>query len=242
MGIEKNIGIDHVYVVHAPTGYEKHAIRLNDVLKGKFGFEYSLLEKDSDELIPRYFIPDIRKVLSKGIIMCTLNHILFYESMTKNKDKIALILEDDPFFDRHFVDKLAAAVKETETLPKGFFISLENSTLEYPSYKTLEKGKYLYEADHGRCAGAYLLDGTAAENILERLRTKKCETTIDHWHNILIRENVFKMYWAHPTMVEQGSLNGKMSSVNSTKTQGTIRRLKWLSQKYYKSRILRYFR
>jgi glycosyl transferase family 25 len=200
------------------------------------------LDKDADELVSQYFIPNIQEVMRKGTIMCTLNHILFYKSMVENGDKIALILEDDPFFDRHFVDKLGAIVKEAKTLPKGFFISLENSTLEFPSCRIVKKEKYLYEADHGRCAGAYLLDQSAAKNILERLQTKKCETVIDHWHNILIQEDVFKMYWAHPTIVEQGSLNGKMSSVNSTRAQSLIRRLEWLSQKYYKTFILRYLK
>jgi glycosyl transferase family 25 len=242
MGKEKNLGIDHVYVVHAPEGYEEQKIRLINILSRKYDFDYEFMEKDQPDLVPQYFINGIEKEMSRGTIMCTLNHILFYRSTAENNHRTVLILEDDPFFDKHFLDTLGKIVQEAETLPKGFLISLENSTLEFPSYGKIKKGKYIYEADHGRCACAYLLDQTAACNIMERLKTKKCEKTIDHWHNLLADEGVFKIYWAHPPIVEQGSLNGKISSCNSCRRQGLSRRIKWLAEKYYKTYLLRFFK
>lgn len=241
MGKEKELGIDHVYVVHAPKGYERHEKRLYDILGRQYGFDFELLDKDSDELIPFYFVEDIHRIMNQGAVRCSLNHIMFYEAIVRRGDKIALILEDDPYFSKHFLKYLQQIVVESQTLQSGFFISLENSTLKFPHRKVIKKDKRLYEASYGRCAGAYLIDNTAAKNIIDRLKQNKCDKVIDHWHNDLINENVFKMYWAHPTCVEQGSINGKMSANNSTQHAGIIRRISWISQKFYKTYILQIF-
>jgi glycosyl transferase family 25 len=242
MGKEKESGIDHIYVVHAPKGYERQEKRLYDILKYQYGFDFEFLNKDEDEMIPSYFVENIRQVMNRGAIMCSLNHILFYETIISRGDKIALILEDDPYFSKHFLKHLRQIVTEAQTLHAGFLISLENSTLKFPSRKIIKKNKYLYEASSGRCVGAYLIDNTAAKNIIDRLKQHKCDKVIDHWHNDLINENVFKMYWAHPTCVEQGSISGRISSNNSTQHAGMIRRISWISQKIYKEYILRFFR
>jgi GR25 family glycosyltransferase involved in LPS biosynthesis len=242
MGKEKELGIDHIYVVHAPKGYERHEKRLHDILGHMYGFDFEFLGKDSEELIPFYFVENIRLVMNRGAIMCSLNHIMFYETMVRRGDKTALILEDDPYFSKHFLKHLRKIVAEAQTLQPGFFISLENSTLKFPQRKIIRKNKYLYDALYGRCAGAYLIDNIAAKNIIDRLKHHKCDKVIDHWHNDLIRENVFKMYWSHPTCVEQGSISGRMSSDNSTQHAGIIRRISWIVQKIYKQHILPFFK
>ncbi|MDR1866346.1 MAG: glycosyltransferase family 25 protein [Bacteroidales bacterium] len=242
MGKEKEIGIDHIYVVHAPQGYEQHAVRLQSILTGQYEFDYEILEKDREELIDTYFVPDIRQILGRGALMCTLNHILFYELMISNGDRLALILEDDPCFSRNFIAQLQQIILEAEALPDGFFISLENSGLKFPPKKILQKDRHLYPASSPRCAGAYLLDITAAKNIMRWLSNRKCDQVIDFWFNTLMEENVFTMYWAHPPFVEQASLNGKMHSTMSSKQQSTTRRISWIAQKLYKTHILPFFR
>ncbi|MDR2026370.1 MAG: glycosyltransferase family 25 protein [Prevotellaceae bacterium] len=191
MGKEKKLGIDHIYVVHAPKGYEQHEKRLHRILGDQYGFDFEFLDKDDEDLIPLYFVEDIYRVMNRGAIMCSLNHIMFYETIVRRGDKIALVLEDDPYFSKHFLTHLRQTVTEAKTLQPGFFISLENSTLKFPPRKAIRKGKYIYEASSGRCAGAYLIDNTAAKNIIARLKLHKCDKVIDHWHNDLIAENVF---------------------------------------------------
>jgi GR25 family glycosyltransferase involved in LPS biosynthesis len=242
MGKEKELGIDHVYVVHAPKGYERHEKRLYDILGQQYGFDFEFLGNDSEELVPYYFVENIDRVMNRGAIMCSLNHIMFYETMIKKGDNVALILEDDPFFSKHFLKYLRLIVAESQTLQPGFFISLENSTLKFPRRKEIKKGKYIYDASQGRCAGAYLIDAVAARNIIERLKQHKCDKVIDHWHNDLVSENIFKMYWAHPTCVEQGSISGRMSANNSTQRAGIMRRISWIAQKKYKKYILYFLR
>jgi glycosyl transferase family 25 len=242
MGKEKNIGIDRIYVVHAPKGYESHAQRLDSILKDRYGFDYEFLEKDRDDLISTFFTDDISKTMGKGNLLCSLNHIMFYRKTIEDGVNLALILEDDPFFIGSFPEKLKQIMPEVAKLDKGFIVSLENSTLTFPPRKSVVSGKHLYEAATGRCAGAYLIDRQACVNILHRLAEKKCEKVIDHWHNILVKEGVFRIYWAHPPFVEQGSINGKLSSDKSTKTQGLIRRIKWQFHKFYKTHILYWIR
>jgi glycosyl transferase family 25 len=238
MGKEKELGIDHLYVVHAPRGYERHEKRLYDILGKRYGFDFEFLNQDSGELIPSYFVEGIDKIMNRGAVMCSLNHIRFYETMVERGDRIALILEDDPYLSKSFLKYLPRIVAESQTLQPGFIISLENSTLKFPPRNVIKKGKYLYEASAGRCVGAYLIDGMAAKNIVEWLKKNKCDKVIDHWHNDLVGEQVFKIYWAHPTCVEQGSISGRMSANNSTQQAGIRRRISWVSQKVYKTYIL----
>jgi glycosyl transferase family 25 len=242
MGKETELGIDHVYVVHAPTGYEQQEQYLRKVLGEKMGFEYHFLGRDNGEMIATYFVSEIGSILNRATIFCTLNHIMFYEAMVKNNDRVALILEDDPYFSKEFLSILPKIVAEAKTLPQGFFISLENSTLRFPSRKAIRKGQYLYKAEYGRCAGAYLMDKTAAQNVILRLGHTKCNTVIDHWHNDLVKEGIFTMYWAHPACVEQGSLTGRITGGNSTRKVGILRRISWVVQKAYKQYFLRMFR
>ncbi len=121
-----------------------------------------------------------------------------------------------------------------DNLEKGFIISIENTSLRYPSYWATKRGKHLYGATHGRCAGAYLIDFEGAKKILDDVRTNKCPMVIDWYHNCLIRDGVIKMYWAHPPLVEQGSHNGKLSSTISSKTSSFQRQVKWVLQKAIK--------
>ncbi|MGL4364603.1 MAG: glycosyltransferase family 25 protein [Bacteroidales bacterium] len=248
MGIEKNIGIDHIYVVHAPKGYEEHERRLKKISQST-GFEFQIIVDDtllSDASTrSKYFVKDIQELLGRGTVACTFNHIQYYELIIKNNDAIALILEDDVCFEKNFLERLQKIIQEAQTLEKGFIISIENSTLKFPSRKVIKKGKgkFLYPANFGRCAGAYLMDQAAARQIMKDLEKKKCDKPIDWWHRDLIANKVVRMYWAHPTVVEQGSLNGKMSAslgISSYK-KSYLRQISWFVQKVYKLYIYRFF-
>jgi glycosyl transferase family 25 len=249
MDMEKKIGIDHIYVVHALQGHaaaEKRK-RLEDILGGRYGMDFEFASdgdpsKWTEEMIYTYFSSDIREKLSRGAISCALNHILLYERMVERGDQLALVFEDDAFFINRFEKRIADMVKEACQLEPGFIVSLENSTLKFPSRKQMQKGKFLYPAQTGRCAGAYLVDQTAARDMLDVLKTNKCTKVIDWWHSEITEQGVIKMYWAHPPVVEQGSHNGKMHSNLSSTAQSLFRRVSWILQKYYKTYFLRLFK
>jgi glycosyl transferase family 25 len=179
--------------------------------------------------------------MSDGSISCALNHILAYERMVKDNVPYALFFEDDPYFLGDFKKKLNKLDPEIKSLNPGFIISLENTTLTFPSFWTTKKGKYLYPAKVSRMAGAYLMDLQAVKNTLRYLEDNKCTVAMDWFHNELINEGVLRMYWAHPPLVEQGSHNGLMTGSISTRPKSLKRRIKWLINKAYKKYFRRLF-
>jgi glycosyl transferase family 25 len=239
-------GIEGIYIVHAKTGYELHENRINTLFP-QIGLKYEFVTDGdpssfSDEILNKYFTPDIKKNLSAGVLSCTLNHILAYERIVHLQNKYALVFENDPFFLGDFCEKIKQIAREADTLDAGFIISLENTTLRFPPFSQTKKGRHLYEASFGRAAGAYLIDLKAARNILLHLQKNKCGQVIDWWHNTLITERVIRIYWAHPPLTEQGSHNGLLCSTISTKNKSLVRRFRWITQKYFKMYVARWFK
>jgi glycosyl transferase family 25 len=242
----EEIGIDKIYVVHVKQGYELHEQRINKIFKN-LNLDYEFVTDGdvsnfNNELLGKYFCEGIESNISKGAISCTLNHILIYKKIIENNYKSVLVFENDIFLLGDFIRKIKRVVTEANSLNPGFIISLENTTLEFPEFRKIKKGKVLYQAPRSRCSAAYLIDVTAAKKILENLKIQKCCQVIDWWFNTLISNNIIKMYWAHPPFIEQGSHNGLLSSKISNRSTNIRRRLKWKAQKFYKMYIYRWFK
>lgn len=235
----------NIFVIHALKGYEFHAERIKKLFSQyNLDFEFitdgdpSLTNKD---IINSYFVSNIDKVMSIGVLSCTLNHIYAYKRIIEQGLDYAIIFENDPFFLDDFSKNIAIIERELQHIPTGFIISLENSTLRFPSFFQTQNNQILYKAKSGRMAGAYLIDNEGAKNILNYLDTYKCNNVIDLWHNTLIDNNIITMYWAHPAFVEQGSHNGLLHSTISSKPSSIFRRISWLAQKLYKYYFRRLF-
>ena len=240
-----DIGIDGIYVVHAKNGYETHEKRIIDLFAAnKLDFEF-VTDGDpsvtTNDQLNGYFTDGMLKGWSAGVVSCTLNHLNAYERMVKNNNRYALVFENDPFFLGDFNKNLRRLSDEMHNLERGFIISIENTSLRNPSYWATRRGKYLYRATHGRCAGAYIIDLEGAKNILNDVKTNKCPIVIDWYHNFLIRDRVIKMYWAYPTFVEQGSHNGQLCSTISSKEKSNKRQILWFLQKNVKPFFKRFF-
>jgi glycosyl transferase family 25 len=235
-------GISEVFVIHARNGSEQREKRVKELFKQhNIPFQF-ISEEDSvlpiEELSANYFPPNIRETLSKGVVLCTLSHFVCYEKIVKQKNALTLIFEDDPCVLKDFNKRLERVTHEAKNLKEGFIISLERTTLQFPSWWKIRKGQYLYEAQKSRCAGAYLVDLKAANLMLENLKHEKCRKAIDIWHNIILQKGIINMYWSHPPLTEQGSHNGRLHS----QIQQSRNRYQWLVQKIYKMYILRWFR
>ena len=230
--------LDNIYVVHGITGYEAREKILRTLFDDhRLGYEFvteSHNASENESLIKQYFSPDIKSVLKKGPLMCTLVHFTIYQRFINSDNKYAIIFENDVCFLDSFNEQIQLIIAEADQLPEGFIISLENSTLRFPSWRKTKKGKYLYEAETGRCVGAYMIDKKAANAMLDYLKHSKCNEVIDWWHNRLLEKKLIKMYWAHPPLTEQGSFNGKMPSSIAVRSEGNWRSIKWSLQKFYK--------
>jgi glycosyl transferase family 25 len=236
---------DNIYIIHALKGYEFHEKRIRQLFP-ELGLKFEFITEGdqahfSQPLLEKYFTPGFINRTPGGALSCTLNHILACERAVLMKHRYTIILENDPFFIGNFQKKLNRLVTEIGHLDKGFIISLENTTLRFPSFWQIKKQKYLYRAKVSRMAGAYIIDHTGASAILKDLEQNKCDTIVDWWHIDLINRGIIKMFWAHPPLVEQGSHNGKLCSTISSKPKSFRRRISWLCQKFYKSVFKRLF-
>lgn len=234
-----------VFIVHALKEYEYHQQRIINLFSELNISHEFITEGDpsnfSTELLNTYFALDVLDYMSKGIISCTLNHFYAFERIVERSLPFGLIFENDPFFLGNFREDLKAISSEIMALPPGFILSLENSTLRFPSFRQAKKGKHIYKAKTGRMAGAYIIDLQGAKNILEEIKKTRCATVIDWYHNVLIEKGVIDMYWAHPALVEQGSHNGHLNSTISSKPSSMKRKIQWLAQKYFNLSIGRLF-
>jgi len=239
---EKNIKI---FVIHALNGYELHEKRVIEIMN-KFEIPFQFMSEGDPSYFHKinmdeYLTKEIQTSLKIGPLSCCLNHFLIYKKMTIENIPYALVLEDDFVFLKNFFLQMKKILTRLHELPKGFILSLENTTLQFPGYFQVQYNKIFYEAKKGRMAAAYIIDLVGAKNILKDLQYNKCNLPIDHWHNELCRRNVIKIFWVHPPIVEQGSHNGMMYGTMSTKMNTLTRRIKWKIQKFYKYYIRRIF-
>lgn len=233
-----------VRVVHPRTGYtlqEEHIIRLMQEQHIPFEFQLKGDKEDlTNELLANYFTSNLP--FSKGSLSCSIKHLLIYEEFLGSDKNYLLVFEDDIFLAPNFYAALQEIVNEVKKRQlTQILISLENSCMRFPSYWQTKAGRLLYKAKDGRAAGAYLVDKAAVQAMVSELRKNKCATVIDWWHNYLAKEQIISIFWAHPTIAEQGSHNGKLSADISTHQSSWRRQISWHLHKFIRTYIKRLF-
>jgi glycosyl transferase family 25 len=169
-------------------------------------------------------------------VSCAYKHLLIYEAMHNDtENEYALILEDDIFLDDHCCTMLSNIIAEIARRDlKNILISLEDSNLKYVERSQRIENQFLYAKERGRMAGAYLIDKTAAKSMLDEVLENKCNVPIDWFHNHCCEKGLLQMYWAHPTIACQGSLNGKLHSLIDNKQTGLYKIWKFGMSRVYK--------
>ncbi len=231
-----------VRVVHPRKGYELQEQHINALMhEHHIPFEFQL-KGDQEELTPEilqhYFVPNIN--YSKGSLSCTLKHLQIYEAFIESPKSYLLVFENDIFLHKDFTNALKRIIHEIKTrgLSK-FLVSLENSCMRFPSYWQTKHKQLLYKAKDGRAAGAYLIDKEAAVAMIQYLHNSKCATNIDWWHNQIAKQKLISIYWAHPTIAEQGSHNGRLSGEISSHKHSWKRQFIWQTHKFFRTYIKR---
>jgi glycosyl transferase family 25 len=178
-----------------------------------------------------------------GAVSCAYKHILAYRDMLKSENAAYfLVLEDDIFLHEHFCERLQKIIDEIKQRKLcNFLVSLEESSLEYVKGSELRKNILLYQKNHGRMTGAYLVDRQAASNMLAEIDQNKCNEPIDWFHNNCAVNKLISIYWAQPTVAVQGSLNGQLESLIDQKDSGKLKIVQFKVNRFYK-RILYRFR
>jgi glycosyl transferase family 25 len=212
----------------------------------KFNIEFEfILEGNMEDMtnadLDKYFKDDFKTVSPRT--SCTIKHFFVYERMIKDNVPMALVFEDDIELFLSFEKVFDQSLKEiAEKKLESYVISYESSTQGFISSSEEIPGEVLYHKPTGRCAGAYLIDLTAAKRILEEGIKNKSNVCMDWFHNILSDKELLKIYWCHPAIAEQQSHNGKIQSLLDQKKQGRYYRLKYFIEKTYKQKILSRFR
>jgi len=150
-----------------------------------------------------------------------LKHIFIYREISiSNKYSHALIFEDDIFLDDDFVNILNKYIVE---LPQDYdMLFIGNCSNLHIDENLLTNDKHIYEKSNektnlngsSKCCDSYLVSKKCAIKLCEYMDNlkDKIELPIDHWINDVSRHYNFKVYWAEPTIVSQGSLDGRFQS------------------------------
>lgn len=228
------------YIIHVSTDQEREA-HMRSLLE-PLGFDYEFINfgdiKDlSEDIIGRYFEGEILE--KKNLMSCAFKHLYAYERILQEDQDWALVLEDDIFFTENALEVLDHIKNEIQvTGIQNAIISLENSTLERVPKAQRKHGVFIYPAPKGRCAGAYLVDKQAAQNISNYLLKRRCSLPLDWFHNKMAEDQVFSFYWSEPTIAEQGSHNGKIKSYldkgEKTSFDQKKKRVNWAFSKFWR--------
>lgn len=171
---------------------------------------------------------------------CACKHLLMYERIVKAGWEGALILEDDILLLEGFAPAFEASLREVRRRGNAVlgtaWISYENTGHVVPPRREMKQGQMLYRATTTRCTGAYYIGCIAAAALLHEASTRKVDKAIDCWVEdmVPILPDGLQIYWCHPAIAEQGSMNGRFDSMDSRRRAGVWRRLKWKIDKLYK--------
>ena len=223
------------YVIHVSDAYDRKN-HMQKQLKNK-GLEINFItEGDIKELnashINEYFIENMASLSSAT--SCAYKHIMAYKKISEGKDNLALVLEDDILFYANYfiIDEIIDELKERKI--KNFMLSLEDSNLKYVPRSERVKGVMVYPRKKGRMTGAYLIDKEGARNILEYIKKEKTNLPLDWFHNLCIDNEVINMFWSHPAIAVQGSLDGSIKTLIDSKKYGILRIWSFRLQRLYK--------
>ena len=224
------------YIIHVKTAFARATHIAAQLAHRNLATTY-ILDADIADLPPsrvlEYFAPDTGMPMSA--ISCAIKHLLAYRALLESGQPYALILEDDIMLAPDFEGQLAAFVREINTRKlQNILVSLEDSNLQYVKGSARKVGQYLYAQKAGRLAGAYLIDRAAAQTILAHLQTQKATLPIDWQHLRHAEQGNINIYWSHPTIACQASLNGVLASSIDQKQVGALRRMSFFIQRIYK--------
>jgi GR25 family glycosyltransferase involved in LPS biosynthesis len=151
------------------------------------------------------------------LISLHLKHFYAYREIA-SKYSMALILEDDVIFQDNFLAILDSYLRQLPYDFDMFFIG-DGCNLHIDKHKILP-GINVYEksVNEGpgatRCTDSYVISNKCAARLCcyINLLDSKISLPIDWWLNVALRENDLNVYWAEPTIITQGSQNGKFKS------------------------------
>jgi glycosyl transferase, family 25 len=231
----------NTYIIHVP-GYTAREVHMKKQLNDKNLQATWILQGNKSDLTPevleKYFSGEMKSI--SPATSCAFKHLLAYEALIKSGSESALILEDDIFLDAAFSTRLHKIEREIcERKLHNYLISLEDSSLTYVKGSERIPGQMLYPNSRGRMAGAYLIDRACAISLIDLVQRHRCHLPVDWFHNFAAGKGTIQIFWAHPVLATQGSLNGAIPTTLDQKRSGGWRRLSFQVQRWYKKLLWR---
>ena len=178
--------------------------------------DYEFIEIDRDELYDQN-ISMFKENYSKSQIAISLSHFYAYKQISDNYEN-GLIFEDDIILSDDFINIFNKYITQ---LPEDYdMLFIGDGCYLHIEPHRLITDKYIYEKclyptrwggnGAGRCTDSYLVSKKCATNLCEYINklSYKINLPVDWWLNVAARDNKFKVYWAEPTIVTQGTQNG----------------------------------
>lgn len=226
-----------VFIIHVKGNSERKKHILAQVQRHFDDYEFILDGNIADldnQTLSRFFRDQMQT--AKPATSCAYKHLLAYEQIIAQNLDYALVLEDDIFLADDTNSVLHSIKQQLVNLKPNYFISIEDSNLKQIPASEQVAGKLLYEKQHGRFTGAYIISQTAAKNILSFASQEKCAVPIDWYHNLCAEKNLIQIYWSIATPAQQGSANGKIGSlIDERKNKSLYRELKFVLKKFFRS-------
>ena len=194
-----------IFVIHYKKLIDRKANILAQFKKnGITDFEF--IEIDRDELHDKN-TSMFENDYSKSQIAIALSHFHAYAEIFE-KYEHGLIFEDDAILSPNFTNTMKYYITQ---LPNNYdMLFIGDGCKLHIEPSRLIPGKHIYKTGAGRCTDSYLVSKKCAKRLHNYIKqlSYKIKIPIDWWLNKAANDNNFKLYWAEPTIVTQGTQNG----------------------------------
>lgn len=225
---------DKIYIVHYTKLKDRYNHISNFFDSCKIPYEF-ILDNDQEDLTPeildQYYKPnkeeyekristlwDVNihkfRYLNKAEISCTIKHITAIQKIATECTNYGLILEDDAIFYDNFNKRFNECLKQTPDDWDSIFLG-DGCGDNFKSSKLLNSKKvneniYLMPHPATNCAEAYLLKPSIASKIVNSIIPFQNVSDWEIAYQLYLHDA--KTYWWNPSLVTQGSRNGKFES------------------------------
>lgn len=236
-----------VLVIHAKhlADRKKH---MEQQLQSWSGHVEYILDYDkselTDDVIKAYIQPGCELDSKSGATSCAIKHLLACQYIVDHQLEGALVLEDDIVLHPHFADDFEQTMEEFRRDYAGLpvLVSYEDSSLLFIPRSHRVRGKWLYEAPHGRVRfnGCLYISQKAAQVIVNDIQTHQCDIAVDHYYVHLYDKGLVQFLWSEPSLATQGSFSGAFVSSIGGQVR-TFENFRWKFKYAYK-RFVYWFR
>ncbi len=178
---------------------------------------YEFIEKYNQDDITQEEAKFYAKNYKLSTMSLHLKHLYLYKRLSEGIED-AIVFEDDVILCENFMEILNKYLTQLPAdydmffLGNGCNLHIEKDKI-IPGKFVYEKG--LYPTSWGgdgasRCSDSYIISNKCAKKLFGYVKklTRPISLPIDWWLNQAARDNKLKMFWAEPTIVQQGSQLG----------------------------------